>query len=192
MQAGWVTICPDQKLLKFLIYSILVSGKDEWTLWAHSSQSVTSTSPPKMPFQRSPITSHCGMTDTASLLSTPLSGISWNWPLLHPWNRFFFGLPGQSPTRMPSFPPASLAAPTWSPSQVSPCLPNHLMLQCSSSFSLFSFLSISTPLVISPVLWLEYHEWFPTLHLQPWPLPATECQVSLNGQKCSRRRDLFS
>lgn len=126
--------------LKFLIYSILLSSKDEWTLWAHSNQAVTSTSPPKMPFQRSPITSHCRLSgSTAYLLSTPPSRIPWSWPLPYPWNIFFLWLPGQPPAHRLHFPPAFLAAPIWSSWLVSPCLPNRLMLQCPWPFNLFSF-----------------------------------------------------
>lgn len=190
MWAGWFTICPDRRLLQFWVSPWLYAARMRMSeLCAHSNLAIPSMSPPKMPFQRSPVTSHCGMIDTASLLSTPLSGIPWSWPFPHPWNLFFWLL-GQPPTLMPSFSPAPLAAPNWSPSPVSPCLPTHVMLQFPCWSLLFSLYVHSPGDLTSLVTWIPLM--IPNITSSALTSPCYECQVSLNGQKCSRRRDLFS
>ena len=54
-------------------------------------------------------------------------------------------LPLASRTQRSGFLPTSLAIRTWSPLLVSPCLPNHVMLQSPRSVDLFSLLSLSFP-----------------------------------------------
>lgn len=81
----------------------------------------------------------------------------------------------------------SLAVPVWSPSLVSPCLPNQPLVSQSllSSFSVHSPSDLTSLMILSPL----------TIPILTSPAPTSPCigsQVNLNSWKCSRWRGLLS